>query len=146
MQRSTKLFIQKTIVVICVAIIIICFGVLITKQIKENHDQDDPMLDRLKFVLIPVHPVIKTLDLYKADKSYTINKQKIYLCVKDKNGEYYPLNMLVYVALHEIAHLLNTYDVGHTEKFHEIFNQLLERAQKLGIYNPSIPIIQNYSD
>lgn len=117
---------------------------VITHQIKEHHLQDDPMLYTLKEVLKPVHPVIKDLKLYKGEKSYTLNKDKIFMCLTDKNGEYYPLNMLIYVLLHEIAHRLNDKDVGHTPEFHRIFDELLERATELGVFNPSIPIIQNY--
>jgi len=117
---------------------------LIFSQVKEHHAQTDPMLDHLKRVVTPVHPVMSTLKLYRGDKSYTINKEKVYLCLKDKKGEYYPLNMLVHVLLHEVAHVLNTHDVGHTEKFHEIFDELLEKATELGAFNPSIPILDNY--
>jgi predicted metal-dependent hydrolase len=84
------------------------------------------------------------IKLYKSNKSFTINKEKTFLCLYDKDGNYYPLNMIIYVLLHEIAHSLNVLDVGHTENFHEIFDQLLEEATKMGIYNPSIPIIQDY--
>ena len=114
-------------------------------QIKEHLQQDDPMLHRLRAVLEPVHPVVKNLRLYKGDKSYTINKEKIFLNLKDPQGEYYPLNMLVYVTLHEISHLINTKDVGHTEEFHRIFDELLLKAAEQGSFNPSIPIIQEYA-
>jgi hypothetical protein len=126
---------------------IILVGILawvIWRQIKEHHLQDDPMLYTLKEVLKPVHPIIDRLKLYKGDKSYTINKEKVFICLRDEDGEYYPLNMLVYVTLHEIAHVLNTDDVGHTEKFHIQFDELLDRASELGIFNASIPIIKNY--
>lgn len=106
--------------------------------------QDDAMLYTLKAVLLPVHPIITDLKLYKGDKSYTINKKKVFICLYDENGDYYPLNMLVYVLLHEIAHVLNTEDVGHTPAFHSKFDELLDRATQLGIFNPSIPILQNY--
>ena len=127
------------------ALLVTFILVLVRKQIKENMEQDDPMLYQLRDVLEPVHPVVKNLKLYKSNKSYTINKQKVFLCLKDDNGDYYPLNMLVYVALHEIAHVLNTKDVGHTEEFHRIFDELLIQATEIGSFNPSIPIIQNYS-
>jgi hypothetical protein len=117
---------------------------LIFNQVREYHLQDDPMLDILKKVLTPVHPIFKTLKLYKADKSYTINKDKTFLCLYDENGDYYPINMLIYVLLHEVSHSLNTKDVGHTEEFQRIFDDLLLKATELGVYNPSIPIIQNY--
>jgi hypothetical protein len=120
-------------------LLIIIFG-----QVKEHHLQDDQMIHTLRNVLKPVHPIVETLRFYKGDKSYTINKEKVFLCLKDENGEYYPLNMLVYVTLHEIAHVLNNEDVGHTENFHNQFDKLLDKAGALGIFNHSIPIIQNY--
>lgn len=125
-------------------VLIIILLWVIHRQVKEYHLQDDPMLYTLKEVLKPVHPIMSTLKLYKGDKSYTINKEKIFLCLKDENGDYYPLNMLVYVLLHEVAHQLNTQDIGHTEAFHAKFDELLDRATKIGVFNPSIPIIQNY--
>uniref|UniRef100_A0A6C0EQM8 WLM domain-containing protein n=1 Tax=viral metagenome TaxID=1070528 RepID=A0A6C0EQM8_9ZZZZ len=125
----------------CLIIVLIW---IVAKQIKEHHLQDDPMLYTLKEVLLPVHPIIGKLKLYKGDKSYTINKEKIFLCLRDENGEYYPFNMLIYVLLHEISHMLNTDDVGHTPAFHKKFDELLDRATQLGIFNPSIPILQNY--
>ena len=53
--------------------------------------------------------------------------------------------MLIYVALHEVAHVLCD-EVGHTQKFHSIFEDLLKKATEMGIYNPSIPLIQNYCE
>ena len=106
--------------------------------------QSDPKLHEIKNRCIHVHPVVKDLKLYKGEKSYTINKEKIYICLLDEKGEYYPMNMLIYVFLHELAHLINKEDTGHTEKFHEIFQQLINKAHELEIYNPSIPPIDNY--
>lgn len=116
----------------------------ITNTIKENHEMDDPMLFKIKQILDPLHPSIKNCKLYKGKKSYTINKQKIYLCLRDENNDYYPINMLVYVTIHEFAHYINKDDIGHTPKFYEIFEELLDKATELGIYNPSIPLLQNY--
>lgn len=135
----------KSIIVYSLVIALVVILVyLIQNQIREYHLQDDPVLKTLKEILKPIHPMMGTLKLYKGDKSYTINKERVFLCLKDEHGEYYPLNMLIYVLLHECAHILNTYDIGHTEKFHEIFEQLLDRATKLGVYNPSIPVLNNY--
>lgn len=117
---------------------------LVIYQIKEHHLQDDPMLHHLKTVLSPIHPVISQLRLYKGNKSYTLNKSKIFLCLKDRSGEYYPLSTLSYVLLHEVAHLLNSKDVGHTEEFHRVFDDLLDKAKQLQIYNPAIPIPEDY--
>jgi hypothetical protein len=118
---------------------------LIATQIKDTFDQSDPMLIELQETLAPVHPIIETLQFYKGNKSYTINKEKVYICLKDKKEEYYDKNMLIYVCLHEVAHAICD-EIGHTLKFHNIFQELLERAHELGIYNASIPVIQDYCD
>ena len=87
--------------------------------------------------------LLDKISLYKGDKSYTINKQKIFLCLRDENGSYYDDMMLLYVLLHELSHVLCD-EVGHTEKFHEIFDQILAEANKQGIYDNSYSIIQDY--
>lgn len=117
---------------------------IVVSQIKEHYLQDDPILPILREILLPIHPEMQNIRLYKGNKSYTINKEKIFLCLKDENGEYYPLNMLIYVTLHELAHVINKEDVGHTPKFHEIFDELQRDAINRGIFNPSIPIIKEY--
>ena len=45
----------------------------------------------------------------------------------------------MYVALHEIAHLLNRHDFGHTKAFHKIFDRLLCKAASKGVYDPNQP-------
>jgi hypothetical protein len=106
--------------------------------------ETDPILNRLKEHLAPVHSGIKHAYLYEADKSYTINKDKIYMCLKDNKGEYYPFNMLVYVFLHEYAHAINKEDIGHTPSFHDKFDKLLDIATEMKLYDPDIPVIDNY--
>ena len=132
---------------ILLGIIIILLLVLIImrqfRRTKEGMDATDPVLRQLKQKLNVIHPKVKDLNFYKGSESYTINKEDVYLCLKDENGEYYNENMLTYVTLHEIAHAICD-EVGHTPKFHDIFQQLLDKAYHLGLYNPSIPIIQDY--
>jgi len=89
--------------------------------------------------------IFDKIKIVKGNKSYTINKQKIYLCLKQKNGEYYNKNMLMYVLLHEISHTICN-SVGHTEEFHEIFNELLQEAINYGVYNNKIPLIIDYCE
>jgi len=133
--------------ILAIVLIIILIWV-IHRQVKEHHLQDDPMLHLLRKVLTPIQyndkSIMDGVQLYKGDKSYTINKEKIFLCLYDENGEYYPLNTVLEVCSHEIAHYLNRADVGHTENFYKIFDHILKEAQKLGIYNPNIPLVQNY--
>ena len=51
--------------------------------------------------------------------------------------------MLIYVLLHELAHV-KCDEIGHTEKFKTIFKSLLQKAELAGIYNPYQPPIDNY--
>ena len=63
--------------------------------------------------------------------------------MKDEQGEYYEDNMLIYVALHELAHVLCD-EVGHTEKWKKIFEDLLVDAENKGVYNSNVPPILDY--
>lgn len=132
-------YLQYGILIILLSIFVVnCYT-----QISQSMIPEDRMLTRLRSRLIYVHPVIEHLKLFKGRKSYTINKKKVYLCLTDKDGNYYDENMLCYVLLHEVAHVLCD-EIGHTEKFHRIFTFLQARAARLGVFDPNRPIIQNY--
>jgi hypothetical protein len=74
--------------------------------------------------------------------SYSINKgEKIVVCIRDKRPGY-PLvdtNTIMFVILHEMAHLMTT-TIGHTPEFWANFRILLNDSSKIGIYTP-----ENYS-
>src|SRR5438445_471854 len=55
--------------------------------------------------------------------SYSINKgEQIVFCLRSKkdNNHLHDLNLLMYVALHEMAHVACP-EIGHTDLFKEIF-------------------------
>jgi len=151
---------RKVIIISTVILIIIITIILITKQVKEYYSSD-PILAKLKEKIRPIFVsdkpftghleklnhinILDKIELYKGDKSYTIDKQKVFLCLKDENNEYYNMNMLVYVSTHELSHVICE-SVGHTEEFHNIFNELLNIAVKKGIYDPTIPVISDYCE
>jgi len=88
--------------------------------------------------------VLKRLVMVDDKESYTINKQIIHLCTKDpRDGRLYDKNTLMFVVLHELAHVLCN-DVGHTEQFISINYALLSHAAKNGFYDPSKPFVENY--
>lgn len=117
----------------CILILIVLIFILVFKQVKENFSQYNPVIQVLKENVINCFPELKNIKIYEGDKSYTINKEKIYLCIRDKNGQYYNQNILMYVLLHEIAHTICP-EIGHTQSFKDIFNSLIERANAFGIY------------
>ena len=148
---------------ITVAIILtLILGYMIKQQIEEYQLQNDPVLDKLrnKFTEFfsttrqwpqnlnmlnkksnPMHEI----NLYKGKKSYTINKEKVYLCMKDENGQYYSENMLTYVLAHELAHVLCT-SIGHTDEFYKIFDTLLVELTDANIYDSTQEILAGYCE
>lgn len=71
--------------------------------------------------------------------AYSENKgEKLAFCLNKNNNNNNNLidqNTLMFVAIHEIAHIM-TLSVGHTEEFWQNFKFLLENAVQLGIYEP----------
>jgi len=68
--------------------------------------------------------------------SYSVNKgEKIVLCVrqKDEKNSFVDKNVLMYVSVHELAHLM-TEEIGHTTTFWTNFKFLLTEAVSIGIY------------
>jgi hypothetical protein len=143
---------------ILITILIGFLSFIIINQIEEFKLQDDPTLKELKEKITPLfkykkytgilssindRDILSEISFYKGDKSYTINKHKIFLCLRDEKGELYPEQQLIYVLLHELAHTICE-SIGHTDEFNKIFDALLLEAIKLGIYDSSFEIIQDY--
>lgn len=140
---SQNKFCSIFLIILCILLFCILLTYIICLQIHEYYSQLDPMLSRIKDDLVLLHEKANHLKFFEGNKSYTINKHKIYLCLKDETNSYYDYNMLIYVAIHELAHVLCN-EVGHTTKFYSIFHDLLSKAHNLGIYDSSKPIIKDY--
>lgn len=69
--------------------------------------------------------------------AYSVNKgEQLALCLRDaKDDSFIELNLIIFVAIHEIAHVM-TDEVGHTKKFWNNMRYLLEEGEKIGIYTP----------
>lgn len=131
---------------LCIFLIIIFIIFFMLTSFVENFKKEDPMLQTIRNKIRPLHPdMVDHVILLEDTKSYTINKKKVYLCLKDENGEYYDENMLMFVAIHELAHVICD-EIGHTDKFQSIFQELLNKASDLQIYDPNVAPIQNYCE
>jgi hypothetical protein len=72
--------------------------------------------------------------------SYTISKGRaMYLCLrrKDRPEELVDEHTLFFVILHEISHIANYADVGHTPLFWRVFKFILEEARQSGAHAPA---------
>jgi hypothetical protein len=69
--------------------------------------------------------------------SYTVNKgELIALCIRNKeNKDFHDWNTLLFVLIHELAHVASV-TTGHNEEFVHNFKWLLQRANEAGIYSP----------
>lgn len=135
---------NKSRLFLAVVILGIIAGMIVI-QVKEEFSTLDPKLNEIKEVLKQLDPRASQLTLYEGDKSYTVNKEKMTLCIKVPGTEqYYDDNTLRYVAIHELAHATNHEDIGHTPAFYREFDRLLDIAAKKGLYNPNQPIPDNY--
>ena len=73
--------------------------------------------------------------------SYTINKKNIHVCVRSPKDleKVYDINTLMYVVIHELAHLIAK-GIGHEDEFRSLFRHLLKEAVVSGVYT-----VQDYS-
>jgi predicted metal-dependent hydrolase len=98
------------------------------KEWREEFVPEDPLISELKARLQTVvsPEIIQGLTFKSSNESYTVNKRHVHLCLRNQeSGKPYPINMLMYVALHEIAHVMCP-EIGHTPLFHTTFNELLK--------------------
>ena len=74
-------------------------------------------------------------NITNSDTSYTVNKgEKIVICLADRDTDkLYSYNLLMYVLLHELAHIINT-TYGHDENFKKVFKIITQRAIDLNLY------------
>lgn len=71
---------------------------------------------------------------YQNGTSYSLNKgEKIVLCLRQVDSKFVDQNTLVFVTLHELAHLATT-EIDHPPEFKENFILLLNEAINLGLY------------
>lgn len=100
-----------------------------------------------KSLTIKDHPTIDRLNRYNPDTlsetipgskytSYSINKgESIAICLRHKDNSFMEWNTIIFVALHEIAHIL-TIEEQHPPIFWKNMKFLLEQAEEIGLYVP----------
>jgi hypothetical protein len=132
---------EKIVVLLLVTLVVIV--ALLTTQ-RSYYSDKHPILDKVRENFVRIDPKFGDIPLRYGNSSYTEKKSVITLCLaKPENGEFYDMNTIMYVALHELAHII-TKSKGHGDEFKANFINLLRRAAQLGIYDPNKPIPTSY--
>lgn len=100
-----------------------------------NFKSFKPYINQLKDNLSETNTVVYETDPKSNLTSYSVNKgEELSFCLKSKkSGELHDINLIMYVAIHEMAHVACP-EIGHGELFKKIFRKLAEEAIKIGIY------------
>lgn len=105
-----------------------------------NHDDKFYFIKKLKENYKPY--IISEAAVDPRYTTYTIDKSDMHICLRtrDTNENIYDMNILMYVVIHELAHVCNYNKngkaiLGHGSEFRFIFKFLVEESIKLGIYN-----------
>lgn len=105
---------------------------LLLNYLKKNHRNDD----RIKRLFNRYdEDNIQETNLNDSGTSYSIDKgEQVNLCLRSKKTqELHNINILMFVTIHELAHIMSkTY--GHNQEFNNNFKFLLINAIKIGIY------------
>ena len=110
------------------------------EYLVENLGQRYPDRDNVKRMVENFNPTTIKETLPTSEyTAYSENKgEKLAFCLnknKNNNDNLIDSNTLLFVAIHEIAHIM-TESVGHTDEFWQNFKFLLEHAVELKIYTP----------
>jgi len=105
----------------------------------EGEDRDAELIDNYKYIKmiqkkLP-NSVIKESSAKSEFTSYSVNKgEELVFCLRSKkDNKLHDINDLMYVAVHEIAHI-GCPEIGHTPLFKKINKFLLERATVANLY------------
>jgi len=110
----------------------------LTKLIDNYKSDPSAMADpRVKVLVSRFNPnSLSENDINSDTTSYSENKgESIVICIRDKAPPYRFVddNTVMFVLLHEMAHLMTT-TVGHTPEFWTNFKRVLHDAVQCGIY------------
>ena len=103
----------------------------------ESSFPDKPQVQRLvqNFRPDPERLLESTPD--EEHTSFSVNKgQKVHLCLRQRAGGNESLvdeNVMIFVAIHEMAHMI-TQSIGHEPEFWNNFGWLLREAERTGVY------------
>jgi predicted SprT family Zn-dependent metalloprotease len=129
---------------ILVVFFVIAIAFVVTPKLTYN--ENNPVLNEIKRRFAIISPKYGNIPIKTGNHSYTQNKSQITLCITDpKTKKYYNIDVLMYVALHELAHCITAEGKdSHGTEFKNNFTKLLKKSSALGVYNPNVEIPNSY--
>jgi len=133
---------NTTLLPILLIVVLVVYVIQFYYPRKEN-DKIRQIKERIKLL----DPNFARIPIYIDDSAYTIDKHTIFICLKDlETGQIFDINTLMYVTLHELAHVKTRVkeENEHGPIFKQNFLKLLRDANSIGIYDPSRPLPTSY--
>lgn len=130
--------------VVILILLVLALVIWSTVTPRSYFSHDNPILNKVRENFGKLNPEYEKIPLREGNSAYTENKRFITLCLKDpQTGKYYDMNTIMYVALHELGHIVSKTH-GHNDEFKRNFSILLREAARKGIYDPRIEVPQTY--
>lgn len=139
--ESAKTFV---VVLIVLSLCVVAATALSKGRFSDLSSSNHPTLLEIRRRLRKINPSYGDIPIRESASAYTEDKRVIYLCLKDPDTQTpYGISVLMYVALHEIAHVISK-SVGHGPEFRNNFAELLKKATDVGVYDPRYPLPEKY--
>jgi hypothetical protein len=131
------------IIIVSAAIVVVIYTM--TPAFRDQ-TKNSPTLKQVRNNFTKLNTKFGKIPLRMGDSAFTENKEIITLCLTDPDTKAdYDINTIMYVALHELAHVITPEgEEEHGTEFKKNFSKLLKEASDKGIYNPRIPIPATY--
>ncbi len=138
---------NRNILVIILLIFIISFVLFLSST-----NIDNPILILIKNYCKLLDPRFENIPIYEGfETPHTVDKEYIIVCLKDNNGNLMNISDIMYIVIHELAHIItphddNSYHIdnnNHSILFQMNFEMLLSKAKYLNIPVSNFPIPRN---